>query len=230
MRKKGRTIMTSQTMQKALKVHVDFFIAHAEQFRLSLPLWRLLAEGKPVSPGELATASRRSLNEIQAFLHASDVRVDQEGHIIGQGLAFQPTRHQFHLGEKTLYTWCALDTLAFPAVLGRTARVISSCPVTGKEIRLTVTPETIVDLEPTSAVVSVHLPGEDTDACNIQEDICNDGLFFASREVASTWPSLHPKAVLLSIEEAAQLGRALASAFRSIAGEQEPDGYNQYSI
>jgi alkylmercury lyase len=218
MKKKGRTIMVSQVLQKAIKAHEDFVAAHPEQFRLSLPLWRLLAEGKHVSPDELANSSHRPLKEIQAFLHASDVRVDQAGHIIGQGLAFQPTRHQFHLGEKTLYTWCALDALAFPVLLGRTARVISSCPVTEQEIRLTVTPEAIVDLEPTSAVVSVHLPGEDTDACNIQEDICNDGLFFASREVASTWPSLHPKAVLLSVEEAAQLGRALASAFRSQAG------------
>jgi alkylmercury lyase len=111
-----------------------------------------------------------------------------------------------------------LDALAFSVLLGRTARVISSCPVTEQEIRLTVTPEAIVGLEPAGAVVSVLLPGEDTDACNIQEDICNDRLFFASREVAATWPSLHPKAVLLSVEEAAQLGRALASAFRSQAG------------
>jgi alkylmercury lyase len=167
---------------------------------------------------ELASTSHRPLQEIQAFLHTSDVRVDQEGNIIGLGLSFQPTRHQFHLGEQTLYTWCALDTLAFPALLGRMARVISSCPVTGQEIRLTVTPEVIADLEPAGAVVSVHLPGEDTDICHVHEDICNDGFFFVSREVASTWPSLHPKAVVLSVEEAAQLGRAFASTLRSLAG------------
>ena len=214
--------MTSQTLQKTLKVHVDFFTAHAEQFRLWLPLWRLLAGGKPVAPEELARSSHRPLHEIQAELPSLDVRLDQAGHILASGLSLVPTPHQFHLGEQTLYTWCALDTLAFPPLLGRTARVISSCPVTGKEIRLTVTPEAIADLEPASAVLSIRLPGEDTDVCHVQEDICNAGLFFASREVASTWPSLHPKAVLLSVEEAAQLGRELASTIRSIAGEQEP--------
>src|SRR5712692_3334777 len=167
MKKKGTTIMTSHVLQKAIKAHEDFVAVHPEDFRLSLPLWRLLAEGVPVSLEELATESHRPLNEIQAFLHSSDVRVDQEGHIIGLGLSFQPTRHQFHLGGKTLYTWCALDTLAFPALLGRTARVISSCPVTGKEIRLTVTPEAIVDLSPASAVVSVRMPGEETNICNV---------------------------------------------------------------
>ena len=202
--------MTSQTLQKTLEAHVDFFTAHAEQLRLWLPLWRLLAEGAPVSLEQLASLSHRPLDEIQAELPSLDVRLDREGNVLASGVSLVPTAHQFHLGEQILYAWCALDTLAFPPLLGRTARVISSCPVTGKPIRLTVTPETIVDLEPASAVVSVHLPGEDTDLCNIQEDICNDGHFFVSHSVASTWPSLHPKAVLLSVEEAAELGRGLA--------------------
>ena len=214
--------MTSQTLQKTLKAHVDFFTAHAEQLRLWLPLWRLLAEGAPVSLEQLASLSHRPLDEIQAELPSLDVRLDREGNVLASGLSLLPTAHQFHLGEQALYTWCALDTLVFPALLGRTARVISSCPVTGKTIRLTVTPETIVDLSPANVVVSVHLPGEETNICNVQADICNDGHFFVSHDVASTWPSLHPKADLLSLEEAAELGRGLASAIRSIAGEQEP--------
>ena len=214
--------MTSQTLQKTLKAHGDFFTAHTEQFRLWLPLWRLLAEGAPVSLEQLASLSHRPLDEIQAELPSLDVRLDREGNVLASGVSLVPTPHQFHLGEQALYTWCVLDTLAFPPLLGRAARVISSCPVTGKPIRLTVTPETIVDLSPTSAVVSARLPGEETDLCHVQEDICNDGHFFMSHSVASTWPSLHPKAVLLSVEEAAELGQELASSIRSIAGEQEP--------
>ena len=206
--------MTSQALQDAVKAHTDFLAAHPEQFRLSLPLWRLLAEGKPIEPEQLATVSHRSLKEIQALLQSSDMRVDQEGNILAFGLSLQPTPHQFHLGEQALYTWCALDALAFPPLLGRAARVISTCPATGTEIRLTVTPERIERLEPTSAVVSVRLPREET-------DLCNDGYFFVSHEVASTWPSLHPQAVLLSVEEAGELGRELARQF--LALEQEPE-------
>ena len=211
--------MISPTMQKAIKTHEDFVAANSEQFRLWPSLLRLLAEGKPVSPEQLAASSHRPLKEIQTLLHAADVRVDHEGNILALALSLVPAAHQFHLGEQALYTWCALDTLAFPALLGRTARMISSCPVTGREIRLTVTPETILDLSPASAVVSVRLPGEDTDLCCVQEDLCNAGHFFVSHDVASAWPSLHPKAVLLSMEEAAELGRVLAKAIRSIAGE-----------
>jgi alkylmercury lyase len=218
MRKKGTTIMTAQTVQKTLKSHVDFFTAHAEQFRLWLPLWQLLAEGSPVRLPQLASSSHRSLDEIQAELPSLDVRLDQEGNILASGLSLFPTWHQFHVGEQALFTWCALDTLVFPPVLGRTARVISSCPATGKEIRLTVTPEAISDLSETGAVVSVRLPGEATSLCHVQEDLCNAGFFFVSREVASAWPSLHPSAVLLDVSEAASLGRALASTILSLAG------------
>jgi alkylmercury lyase len=143
--------MISPNMQKALKAHVDFFTAHAEQFRLALPLWRLLAEGSPVSLEHLATVSHRSLDEIQAQLSSLDVRLDQEGKIVAAGVSLVPTRHQVQVGEQTLFAWCALDTLMFAPLLGRTARVISSCPVTGKEIRLTVTPEAVLDLSPAAA-------------------------------------------------------------------------------
>jgi alkylmercury lyase len=220
--------MISQALQDAVKTHTDFLARTQEQFLLFLHLLRLLAEGKPIEPVQLATVSRRSLEEIQALLQSSDVEVDQEGNIIGFGLSLRPTPHQFHLGEQTLSTWCALDSLVFPAALGRTARVNSTCPATGTEIRLTVTPTRIERLEPASAVVSVRLPGAETDLCNVRGGICMQGHFFAAREVASTWPALHPQAVLLSVEEAAELGRELASQF--LALEQEPERHDQYSI
>src|SRR5258708_5267352 len=154
--------MASPTTQEVFKLHTDFVATHPEQFRLALPLWRLLSKGKPVTPEELASALHRSLPETQTLLQTWDHRTDQEGNIIAAGLSLVPAAHQFHLGELALSTWCALDALSFPSVLGRSARVISTCPVTGQEIRLTVTPETILDLSPEGAVVSVRLPVADT--------------------------------------------------------------------
>ena len=208
--------MTSPNLQKALKAHVDFFTTYADQFRLALPLWLLLAEGSPVSLEQLANRSHRSLDEIQAQLPSLDVRLDQEGKIVAAGVSLVPTRHQVQVGEQELFVWCALDTLVLPAILGRTARVISTCPVTGKAIRLTVTPESISDLSEARAVLSVRLPGEETALCNVQEDLCNDGFFFVSHEVAATWPHLHRQAVLLDVAEAAQLGRELVNTVHSL--------------
>jgi alkylmercury lyase len=208
-RNKRMMMMRSQALQDIIKGHTDFVADHPEPFRVALPLWRLLARGKPVALEELASALHRSLQETQTLLQTWDHHLDDEGHIVAAGVSLAPTAHQFHLDELVLYTWCALDALSYPAVLGRSARVISTCPVTGQEIRLTVTPEAILDLSPASAVVSVRLSGEDVDTSTIQEDVCNEGFFFVSHDVASTLPSRHSLA-LLSVEEAAELGRAMA--------------------
>ena len=45
--------------------------------------------------------------------------------------------------------------------------------------------------------------------------------YFVSREAATTWPGLHPEAVLLSVEDAARLAEALASAARTYAEKAE---------
>jgi alkylmercury lyase len=219
--------MTSHVLQDAIKAHGDFFVANKEQFQLFLPLWRLLTEGKPVEPVRLALVAHRSLEELQALLQSSEVEVDQQGRFVGFSLSLVPTPHQFHLGEQTFYTWCALDTLALPALLGRTAHVVSTCPATGTPIRLTVTPTHIERLEPASAVVSSRNPVTE-DFCHARANSCVEGHFFVSREVASAWPSLHPQANLFSVEEAAQLGREMARQVKAL--QQEPDGHNQYSI
>jgi alkylmercury lyase len=214
---------SSQTLQDAIKTHTDWVAATADQFRILLPLLRLLAEeGQPVEPERLATVSHHSLDEVEALVQSSDIEVDQTGKIVGWGLTLVPTPHQFHLGEKTFYGWCALDTLIFPALLQATGKVVSTCPATGKQVRLTETPQAIVNLEPTSAVISARSPGEAANPCNVREGFCLQGHFFASRDVAASWPSLHPGAVLFSIEEAAQLAREMAR--RILALEQEPGG------
>ena len=219
--------MPSHALQEAIKAHEGFITAQPEQYRFILPLLRLLAEGKPVEPRHLATVAQCSPEEIQAVVPLSDVEVDQAGNLVGWGLSLVPTTHQFHLGEHILSTWCALDALVFPALLGRTAQVVSRCPATGKTVSLTVTPTHLERLSEARAVVSVRAPGADTDLCHVRGGFCMQGHFFGEREVASAWPSLHLQAVLLSVEEAASLGRALAR--RILAFEQESDNH-EYSI
>lgn len=216
--------MTSQVLQDAIKAHESFFVGNREQFQLFLPLLRLLTEGKPVEPVRLATEAHRSLEEIQALFQSSEVEVDQEGRFVGFGLSLRPTPIQIHLGEKTLYAWCALDTLSIPAMLGRTAQVVSTCPATGTPIRLTVTPTRIERLEPASAVISARNPVAE-DFCHVRGDYCMEGHFFVSREAASAWPSLHPQANLFSVEEAAHLGRELAR--QVLALQREQDNHNR---
>ncbi len=160
---------------------------------------------------------RLSHAEVEAFLQSSDLVVDPSGHI-----HLSPGPHQIYLDGRTFaLAGCALDTLVFPLLIGRPARVISSCPATGRSIRLTVTEQGILDLSSQAAVVSLRLPDETTNACNTQETICAYGHFFVDREHASSWPDLHPEAVLLSVEDAAHLAREIASASHRYAEKAE---------
>jgi len=97
---------------------------------------------------------------------------------------------------------------------GHAARVVRTCKASGKEIRLTVTPQGIEDLDPKAAVLSLRLPSLETNASNAQASICAYGHYFVDRETASSWPGLHPEAVLLSVEDAAHLAHELANASR----------------
>ena len=181
-----------------------------------LPLMQLLANGAPVTIEQLATAVHRSPDEVTEALHQfAEIDYDEAGRVVGAGLSLLPTPHRFEVNGHALFAWCALDTLAFPALLERTAQVSSSCPVTGATIHLTVTPERMERLDPPDAVVSIVVPAEGEASCNVREAFCIYSHFLRSRETAAPWLVEHPGAILLSVEEAFQLGREIARHMRA---------------
>jgi alkylmercury lyase len=129
----------------------------------------------------------------------------------------QPTPYHFEVNGHHLYTWCALDTLLFPAWLEQTAQVVSSCPATGTSISLTVTPKGVEQLDPPGGVISLLIPDglaaccQDglATCCTIRDTFCAYSQFFSSREAASTWHAQHPDGHVLSIEEASRLAQTL---------------------
>ncbi|MFD4190510.1 organomercurial lyase MerB [Amycolatopsis thermoflava] len=171
------------------------------------PLLTLLATGQPVTTDELAAATGRSAADIrQALAAMPDTEYDEHGRIVGAGLTQRPTPHHFEINGHQLYTWCALDTLIFPAVLGATARVESPCHATGTPVRLTVTPTGVHDLDPTSAVVSLVTPD---DMNSVRAAFCNHVHFFANPDAADRWLAEHPGTSVLPVADAYQLGQPL---------------------
>ena len=141
---------------------------------LWMPLLKLLALGDPVDVSDLAAATGRAGEEVRTALKAmGDTEYDGSGRIIGQGLTQRPTQHRFEVNGEQLYTWCALDTLVFPALLGRPARVESVSPASGERIvvAVNVDPATgVTRVEPASAVVSLVNPEQIT---SIRSAFCN---------------------------------------------------------
>lgn len=175
---------------------------------LWLPLTKLLAQGDPVDVADLAAATGRTLEEIRTALDAmSDTEYDGSGRIVGQGLTQRPTQHRFEVNGEQLYTWCALDTLIFPTLLGTSARIESAYKATGTPVRVTVGPTGVTGVEPAGAVVSLVNP---EDISSVRSSFCNQVHFFASLEESQPWIDGHPGGTVIPVEEAYNLGSAIA--------------------
>lgn len=183
------------------------------------PLLELLAQGRPVTADQLARATGRTTEEVRdALVAMPDTEYDEQGRILGSGLTLRPTPHHFEIDERLLYTWCALDTLIFPAILGRTAHVTSPCHGTGRPVHLTIGTDGITRVEPATAVVSIVTPDA---PASIRAAFCNHVHFFATRAAAEPWLAENPSATIVPVADAYQLGRPLTG---TLLGSDTPPG------
>jgi alkylmercury lyase len=167
---------------------------------------RLLAKGEPVDLERLATASGWRVEDIDAALdEQTSAERDEHGRLVGLALTLRPTSHRFTVDGRTLYAWCASDTLMFPAILGRPGTVDSTCPRTGQPIHVELTPERVERVDPAGAVVSAVRPTGTL--ADVRTQTCHHGHFFSSSAAAARWRNEHPDGYLLSVGEAFRLDR-----------------------
>lgn len=181
-----------------------------QEQRIVSATYRALAEGRPVSPDEIARATGAPSDAVRdAFARWNSlVHFDGEGRVVAFiGLDLSRSAHRFEVKGHTLYTWCAWDTLFIPSILGHAARVESVCPVTGHLVRLLATPEGVRDLEPANAMLSFVTP----ERARIEKDIiasfCCHVHLLSSARAADEWVARHPGTLILSVDEAWDLGR-----------------------
>jgi alkylmercury lyase len=116
------------------------------------------------------------------------------------GLSTQPTPHRITHGDQVIHTWCAFDAIGIPAALGLDALASTSCPVCGRQLRVTFTNgEPAADPE-----LRVWLP--DTGCDNVLDDICaHANLYCNPQHLADHTP---PPGRALTIPQATAAGRA----------------------
>lgn len=170
---------------------------------------RLLAEGEPVSPAQIADAAGVRLDQAEAALRGiEDIEWTADGRVEGFGLTRRPTPHRFRAGDAELYTWCAMDTLIFAALLDRLVQITSPDGTTGQPLRLETDGQRIIAADPPSIAVSWFF---DPAASGFRASVCQFGHFFASRESAADWAAKYPQGGVLTLDEAMDASRSLVA-------------------
>jgi alkylmercury lyase len=116
------------------------------------------------------------------------------------------------VGEQGLYVWCAWDALFLPAILDQSARVRSRCPTTRTDVRLTVDPNGIVDVDPPALRVSFP-PPTTTSTADSTGTFCCHVHFLAGPAAADQWLNRHPGGAVLELHDAYELGRVATCCF-----------------
>lgn len=182
---------------------------HGEAFpTLFRELLRRLAAGHPVAPLSLAKAlDWPTKTVIETLDKAQGVEYDTRGNVVGYGLTLKETPYAFEVDGLRLFTWCALDTLFLPALLEMSARVSSTCAVTGASVSITVSPHEVREVAPSETMLSLVQPGG---ADSIRRAFCRHVQFIASCAAAQQWKLTHPETVVVSVVDAFRIGQDVA--------------------
>ncbi len=175
------------------------------------PLVASLMQGKPVSLEEAGRLAGVPAGEILARRAKRDyiLECDGCGNVVGAGLSIVPGRHTFEIESRTFWAWCAMDCLMFAIVLGKEARVRSTCPATGTPISLVVDASGVRDPSPASVVVSLAWP----DGPDIRKAFCDRTSFYATREAVLEATAKHEDVAVATLEEAFAVAKDLAALF-----------------
>ncbi len=177
------------------------FISSVEGFEAFPHLVRLLARGEPLAISGIAEFAQRPAIEVERVLRAQrGTDWDDEGRLVGFGLTLRPTDHRYIVDGRTLYTWCATDTLLFTLILGVGAVAESTCPATGQPIRVELDPNAVTSVEPREAVISERC--QRAEVANLRSEVCDEGHFYASWAAAQRWADEHPEGEVLSVTDA----------------------------
>lgn len=178
---------------------------------LSVAIYRLLADGVPVTSAQLSNRLGWTETEVEdelASFPESVIDNDHRGRIVAfTGLSLAPTSHLFEVDGQKLYTWCVLDALFLPEILGKSARLTTRCPVSGEQVRIELSRDRVIAASPASAVMSIVAP--DGKACrnNLRGAFCNHVSFFSGPEAFATWAANRSGVGSVSIADAHEMGR-----------------------
>lgn len=199
--------------------HQKFLDLFPEEFRnadlveqqTSIKIYQLLS--RKIHPNQKLLAKELSLSEPQiqgALEKMANWLYWEDGNIVGfAGLTTRKMNHHFTVDGITTYTWCALDAIFIPELLGKTAIVKSRDPVSKKNIEFTVTPSQLSDSGDQGVMVSLVTPSHELIRKDVISNFCHFVFFFESLETGDKWSKDHPNTFLVTLEESVKIAHHL---------------------
>ena len=179
---------------------------------LTLAIYRQLGNGHPATLAGLSASLALSLAEAEALvaeIPAATIERDASGAVTAAGgLSLHPANHVFQVGDLTLHTWCVFDGLFLPQILGKSATLITRCPVTRRKIEISLTPEAVTHANPQNPVMSIVTPDKEARCANLRGVFCNHVNFFADEAAFLDWVADKPEVARVSLSDAHELALA----------------------
>jgi len=157
----------------------------------------------PISMKDFAKLLGREEDEVIKLAQTKG-ELNTEGQLVGLlGLSIVPTNNELIMAGQSFYTWCAADSLIFPAILQESAVIHSNDPVNGEIIKIKVDGDRLLDISPEAAMISWV---DDIDEEDIRCSMCNRVHFFASSTTATSWHENNQDARILPVVDYYTLG------------------------
>lgn len=174
-------------------------------------LWAAVAElatGRPVEPEHLAALANLPLERTRAIAREAWEWDPSGERLVGAGLTSLKTPYRVDIDDRTMWTYCAPDTLQLPVMLGKPVRTQSSCAATGDPIGVHASPTGVNSVDPPSAVVSFPDTSLRPGLANVRQTGCNQSSFYRDAEAAQGWLAANPHGRLLAVADAFEVLRA----------------------
>ena len=182
-----------------------------------LPGFPLLAQGRPLPVEEIAKATGAEVGEIEAAVDAARCERDAQRRLIDLfGLMLTPTHHRLEIGDKVLFSCCALWAHVIPKLVDSRVWVESVDPRRHELVRLSISHASVESADPPGAAATLALATQETIEADVSRAFCSQVRHFVSRESAEEFaaglPTCHA-VELAELQEAAELlHRAIWSA------------------
>ena len=179
--------------------------------RVSVALYRLLGRGLPATREALGAACgfpQERIGQLLKELPPTGLELDARGDVVAfGGLSLAPTHHRFVAGGVELHTWCVLDALFLPEILGKGAILVTHCPASGAELTVELSPGEVCAARPSGTVMSIIGPDREACCANLRNAFCDKVNLFRDAPTFAGWAGEREDVGCVTLSEAQEFAR-----------------------